>query len=168
MYLKNSELSKEATFLAYSYSAYSNIKLKFHFFSIMYVKNSFIKICPFSDTFLAIKINAATDNFLANCFHIQKGLSIYYQNCKFSAGSKELFLFIWPWSSKAKRLTRGLWQSTPWKALWYYKSYDTSPKTQSLANFLFFLAPCHFVLIKSSIKGTVQRDLRRVKSGINR
>jgi hypothetical protein len=39
-------------------------------------------------------ITAATDNFLANCFHVVKGLSIYYQNCKFVWGGLRNFFFF--------------------------------------------------------------------------
>jgi hypothetical protein len=44
------------------------------------------KFRRFSGNFLAMAITAATDNFLANCFHILKELSIYNQKCKFHVG----------------------------------------------------------------------------------
>jgi hypothetical protein len=58
-----------------------NLEQKTIFF-ILCVKIPFKKFCHFSGTFLAMAITAATDNFLANCFHILKGLTIYYQMCK--------------------------------------------------------------------------------------
>jgi hypothetical protein len=46
----------------------------------------FKKFRRFSGTSLAMAITAAPDNILENCFHILKGLSIYYQNFKFHVG----------------------------------------------------------------------------------
>ncbi len=103
--------------------------------------------------FLAMAITSVSDNFLVICFHILKGLAIYYLACKFHMGSRELFFHKLAMKSKTQRFMRENPLSPSCKTPLYYETYDTSQKAISWPIFfIFLLGACHLNLISFSIK----------------
>jgi hypothetical protein len=119
--------------------------------------------CRFLCTFSAMAISTATDNFLANCFYIQKGCPFTERTAIFIRGSRNLhYIYILPWKFKTNGFIRGLWlRYLPLEKLSSIIKLMNPSKNSILDGFasFFLLAPYHLVLSYSSIKSCLNLAL---------